>query len=71
MEAEGFGRISMAEASRRLKRAATTFIAHLKKITDFSAELEKISAVDEYQSLDALLGQEDGTGSDSASPSPS
>lgn len=67
---------SMDRALRALKKANESYVARQKKIIDFSSELGKISAIDEYQALhdvfeDKLDLQEGDAESESPSPSES
>lgn len=63
---------SLSRALDRLTKANETYVARQKKVTAFSDELARISAVDEYQALHQIFEDELGlVEGDSASPSPS
>ncbi|WP_085870918.1 MULTISPECIES: hypothetical protein [unclassified Nocardioides] len=69
----GYTDASMDKALKALKHANESYVARQKKITAFSDELGKISAVDEYQALHAVfedkLGLVEGDAAPSESPS--
>jgi hypothetical protein len=71
----GYTDASMDKALEALKHANESYVARQKKITAFSDELGKISAVDEYQALHEVfedkLGLVEGDASESPSASPS
>jgi hypothetical protein len=71
----GYTKASMDRALKALKHANESYVARQEKITAFSDELDKISAIDEYQALHQVfedkLGLVEGDASPSESPSSS
>ena len=68
VSAQGSG-LSPHRSFLRLKKANETFLKRNARLLDFSGELKRISAIDEYQALDDVFEQR--LGGASASPSPS
>ena len=66
----GAGKAGFDQTLARLKRVNNAFTKRSGKLTQFSEELAKVSAVEEYQALDAIF-EKNGATPESESPSTS
>ena len=66
----GAGKIGFEQTPGRLERINRAFTKRNEKLTKFTEELAKVSAVEEYQALDAIF-VENGAKPESPSSSPS